>query len=522
MASSDPDMRLLREMESAKEYVENQQSTFDPDRICQAVNEGERGDAQLFRELHRGKYCYDHATGQWFRWAGNFWEEDTTGYALAAVDAVAEAFDIAAGQQDWNARKPQTVKSLDSVKDAVEMQKKLMAHKARLQELKRRENVLILAASGPDSLGITGAEWDSDPWLLGCANGVINLRDGSFRDGKPEDFIKTVAPTAWQGLDAPAPHFEKFIREVFQDHAELISYVHRLFGYSICGEAKEHVFPILFGQGRNGKGTLLEVLRSVLGPLAGPIRSETLLDSKYSQGGASHTADLMLLRGKRLVWASETDEGRYFSVGKVKWLVGGDTLVGRPPHGKRFIEFKPSHTLFLLTNSKPHASAEDFAFWQRASLIPFVLSFVDNPEKANERKRDPDLPGKLREEAPGILAWLVRGCLEWQGSGLAKPDIVKAATTQYQREEDVVGRFIDECCEVEEGASVQAGKLFDAYMNWCKSNNHKPLSSTNFGKRIGDRFEKKKSNGMLYLGIGFSTGDNPFLQDTTVELDTPF
>jgi len=132
----------------------------------------------------------------------------------------------------------------------------------------------------------------------------------------------------------------------------------------------------------------------------------------------------MALKGKRIVWASETGEGRHLNIGKVKWLTGEDTITARAPFAKRQITFSPTHTLFLLTNHKPHITADDYAIWQRVHLVPFNLSFIDEPKTEYERKRDPDLSKKLKEEASGILAWLVRGCLSWRIEGLNPPRIV--------------------------------------------------------------------------------------------------
>ena len=494
---------LKPQVEKAREFVKAKPSSK---LVQEAFDDSEVGDARIYRKLNRGKFCFDHSIGQWFKWDGSQWKKDSTEEALAVIDNVANVYSDEANRQNWRRFNAARSNDYKEERRSEGNFKNLIARKRKLQKLMRRKNVLILAASGgPESLGISGDEWDKNPWLLGCTNGVVDLKTGEFHSSKYEDYIKTISPTKWTGLDTPSPIFEGFLKEIFQDDTDLIGYIQRLLGYTITGEKSEHVLPILWGQGRNGKGTLLETLKYVLGPLANPIPSETLLSQKYGQSGSSHTADLMILRGKRLVWASETDEGRYFSLAKVKWLVGGDTILARPPHGKNFISFEPSHTLFLLTNSKPHASAEDYAFWKRVHLIPFVLSFVNNPSKPNERQVDTKLPVKLKAEASGILAWLVRGCLAWkEEGGLNPPDIVKQATTEYHEGEDVIGRFTTDCCEFSNDAKVRSSELYNAYRDWCKDNGHKPLSSTKFGKRIGERFEKQRSNGIHYIGIRLS------------------
>ena len=504
---------LKPQIQKAREYVSPK--GIGSKEIFKALNDSEVGDARLYVDLHRGKFCHDHSIGQWYKWNGSYWELDMTHEFMPALDKVTDLYAQEAERQNWRrfgaadrADKAEEKKASRNFQD-------LMTRKQRLQKLIRRKNVLTLAASGgPESLGITGEEWDKDPWLLGCSNGVINLKSGDFRPSKYTDYIKTISPTSWKGLDAPAPVFEKFLMDIFQGDSDLIGYMQRLLGYALMGRSTEHVLPILWGQGRNGKGTLLETLRHVLGPIASPIPAETLLNQKNGQSGASHTADLMLLRGKRMVWASETDEGRSFGIAKVKWLVGGDTITARPPYGKHFIDFTPSHTMFLLTNSKPHASADDYAFWKRVHLIPFVLSFVSNPSNKNERKADTDLPEKLKKETSGILAWLVRGCLNWQEKGgLCPPDVVTEATKEYREGEDIIGRFTSDCCELTPEVKVKSADLYHSYRDWCKDNGHMPLSSTKFGKRMGERFEKKKSNGIHYIGIRLCTAFDPCHDD---------
>jgi len=288
----------------------------------------------------------------------------------------------------------------------------------------------------------------------------------------------------------------------------MIEFVQRLLGYSSSGLATEHILPICWGQGRNGKGVLMLAIAHVLGQLADPIPSETLLDQSIARNGSSHTADLMILKGRRIVWASEVGENRRFDAAKVKWLVGGDKIVARPPFGKGFITFDPTHTLFVLTNHKPAAPADDYAFWQRVLLIHFGVSFVDHPRKPNEMKRDPEILNRLKAESAGILAWLVRGFLQWRERGLNPPRQVFEKTSQYQMEEDIIGAFMNECCTISNDQRVRANDLYQAYQEWCKDNGHRPLSNTRFGKKMSEKFEKRTSNGNWYIGITIK-GEEP-------------
>jgi len=222
--------------------------------------------------------------------------------------------------------------------------------------------------------------------------------------------------------------WDKFVNEIFDGDDELISFVQRLLGYGISGLQREHVLPILWGIGRNGKDTLLEALKYVLGDLATPVAAEVLLDSGRNPNAATpHTYSL---RKRRLAWVNETNESAKLNAGQVKLLTGGGSIPARPLYGKP-ITYAPRFLLMLMTNHKPGASSEDYALWERVLLIPFKLSFVDEPVKEFERKRDPQLLSKLKAEASGILAWLVRGFLSWQADGLNPPESVKIATNEY-------------------------------------------------------------------------------------------
>jgi putative DNA primase/helicase len=281
-----------------------------------------------------------------------------------------------------------------------------------------------------------------------------------------------------------------------------------LLGYGITGLAILHVFIILWGMGRNGKGTLLETLKAVLGEFALKTESELLLEQKQARQAGAPNSSVLSLRGRRIVWASETSDGRRLNTGKLKELVGGDTLNARPLFGKHHIQFAPSHLLLLLTNSKPVAPAGDYALWQRVHLIPFDRAFIDNPKALNESKADPYLLDKLKAEASGILAWLVRGCLTWQKEGLNPPDIVRAATEDYKNDEDTLGHFIDERCILGEACHVRAGELFQAWKAWAEINGSTYLSGKTFGTEIRRRFSRDEDNaGKYYIGIGLKKVD---------------
>jgi len=473
------------------------------DDVLKYLYSNEDGDAQIYIKVNEGLFLYDCAAGLWYKWVKHFWTEDLLGEATEAIGAVIDVYAKEAKRQSWLRLKATKENKPEDAEKHKKYEDSLLKRIAALQTINRKQNVLQLARTGQNSLAITGAEWDREPKCLGCPNGVIEVKDGSFRDGRPGDFIKTISPIQWRGLNEPAPAWERFLGEIFNVDFSIVSYIQRLFGYGISGLNVEHVVIFFWGIGANGKTTILEILKFVLGGLAHKIEAELLLDQTFQKNAGSPNSGILSLRGKRIVWASETSEGRRLNAGRLKELVGADTLNARAVYGKRHIEFIPSHLLILLTNNKPHAPANDYALWQRIHLIPFGLSFVDRPEKSHERKADKRLAEKLKAEAPGILAWLVRGFLEYQKHGLNPPEAVLSATEQYRKDEDFIQHFIDERCIVRDNTEVRAGELYQAYKAWCDENGQKAFSGIRFGKEMRTRFDYEDSRRHIYyLGIG--------------------
>jgi putative DNA primase/helicase len=370
-----------------------------------------------------------------------------------------------------------------------------------LNTYQRRKNVVRLAETMVGGENV-GDAWDRNPDILPCSNGTVELRTGEFREGRQEDRCKVCAPTRWRGLMVKAPQWEKFLKSVLGEDQSLLDYVRRLMGYALLGAVREHVLPILWGTGRNGKGTMLEAIHHVLGEMAGPVHSEMLLDQGGARSSAAPSPDILSLRGRRVVWANETDEGRRMGTARVKWLCGGDTLVGRALYSNHEVRFRPTHTLFLLTNHRPKVDASDYAIWQRIHLIPFTRAFVENPTSPNESKRDLRMLDRLRHEAEGILAWMVRGHLEWREYGLRPPDAIRNAVEDYRQDEDVVGRFVEEWCEEQEGATVKSTALYEAFRRWCHSQGIKPYAHFKFGYDVEKKVGRvRRKDGVYYSGI---------------------
>lgn len=489
--------------------------------VERCLDNNELGDGMLFAAMYRNKHVYVGQTGEWMYWDGHHWQLediDKAHHAMADVEGVAQHYARVADAYADRAKEAE--EEADKRRAAMLKTKAEMLRRRvnRLRSQAGRLRCLDFAKSNRETpLAIRGDEIDRQPWMLPVANGVIDLRTGELTTGRPEDYLLRYSPVAWEGLDAPCPEWERYVTEVMGDDPEMAAFLQRVFGYGITGLSREHVFLVLYGRGRNGKSVMVEIIQHVLGvangaaALAAPIQSEMLLDQGKNRNASGPTPDIMALRGLRIAVASETDEGQKFSSSRVKWFSGGDTLTGRSPYDKRLISFPPTHLLCLLTNNKPHAPANDFPFWERLLLVDFPLSFVDRaPQNENERPMDKGLKDRLLQELPGILAWLVRGCLAWQQQGLDPPVKVRDAIAAYRRDEDLLADFIEDACELHPDDPEQrtsATTLYDAFCHWFRENvsAKKTIAQKRFSKLVQERFRRDRKGGTYYYyGIGLT------------------
>jgi len=471
--------------------------------IQECLFANEMGDGVLYATLFRDRYLYCKNTQEWYDWSGHSWKLDRMNRSLADVEKIVEHY--LAEHRGLAARISELAAGDDAVSKIKRQQHDLLKRVSQLRGSKRRRACLEFAHTISNPLAIEGEEFDSKPMLFPCANGVIDLETGKLKPGRPRDYLTKSSPVSYAGIDEPAPLWEKSLLEIFNGNGDMVSYIRRLFGYAITGLTNEKVFPVLYGRtGWNGRSLIVETISNVMGDLAGSIPSEMLLSPKFAKSSSSPSSDLMSLKGIRMAFASEVDEFQRFSAAKIKWLTGNDELVGRTPYDKYSTRFIPTHKLILMTNNQPQAPPNDRAFWERLHLIPFFVSFVKREiRETHEHRAILDLNKQLLKEVPGILSWLVRGCLEWQREGLRPPREVTEATEQYRRNEDILADFIDECCRKEPCAKEKSAILYARFIEWYHDNIGKSEpSGTWFGKHMTQKFDKIKSDGcVVYQGI---------------------
>jgi putative DNA primase/helicase len=411
------------------------------------------GNAERFMDQHGHRVRWLPARKSWLVYDGKRWALDECGEVLKLAQITARSIHKDA------AAEPDQKRQAEIAKFAITCQ-----NESRINGM--------LAMAKPH-LAVRMDALDSDRRVINCQNGTLDLRTEELKDHDPNDLITKIVPVAYKP-DAPKTRFEQFLKEVLVDEA-VIQFVKRFSGYTATGSTQERVFAILYSHGKNGKSTLVELLQDVLGDYASNTDSETLLMKRYSGIGN----DVAALKGARFVSAAEVEKGRRLAESKVKQLTGSDTVTARFLFGEPF-NFRPEFKLWLSTNNKPEIKGTDDAIWDRIRLILFTQRFDCN-------KADPNLPKKLREEATGVFAWMVEGCLEWQQHGLGSPERVAEATKQYRDEMDTLAAFIEDRCVMGEDLVAPAAALYQEYRDWCEESGEKPETQKTFGMRMSER-----------------------------------
>ena len=316
-------------------------------------------------------------------------------------------------------------------------------------------NVAQIAETDP-LMQVTVEQLDADIYLLNTKSGVVDLRTGELH---PHDRSKlcTKVTSVEVDFDRGCPQWHAFLNEACNGDMALKSYLQRLAGYAATGSTKEHVLAFAHGSGGNGKGTFLGAVGSILGDYAAVASADVFLASNNQR----HPTELAALMGARLVHAQEIDPSRKWDEAKVKSLTGGDKISARFMRQDLFT-FDPQFTLIIAGNTRPEITNVDDAMRRRMHLIPFETKPI---------RKDVDLPDKLKEEYPAILAWIVEGAKLWLAEGLNPPEVVVKATQEYLEGEDALGRWVEERCVVNPTSEVGTTEAFHDFREWARENN---------------------------------------------------
>jgi putative DNA primase/helicase len=241
----------------------------------------------------------------------------------------------------------------------------------------------------------------------------------------------------------------------------------------------------LYGLGSNGKSTFITTIRKLTAGYGTKANTSLFMAKDKNSSGPSE--DLANLQGKRFVMASEIEDGRRLAVVLIKEMTGGEAIRADRKY-EHEVEFQPVHKIWLVGNHKPVITDTTLSIWRRVKLIPFTVTIANT-------EVDPELPITLEAELASILAWAVRGCLDWQRYGLNEPGIVTTATASYRHEQDMLGNFIEDCCVLESISSIAKSDLKTEYEKWCKENNVDPIIQRTFKARLTEKGITEGRNG---------------------------
>ena len=412
--------------------------------------------AQAFTDRFRDTLRYDHTARTWFEWDGARWKKDGRDRAFSYARQIGRL--LSRGEEGERGLRKASVAG-----GAERFARADPAH------------------------AVDASVWDLDPMLLSTPGGTVDLRTGKMRAASPEDYITrqtAVAPDSGEPT-----RWLAFLEESLGKDAEAIRFLQQWCGYCLSGLTSAHALLFIYGPGGNGKTVFLSTLSAIMGDYAATAAMETFTASKFDR----HSTELAMLAGARLVTASETEEGRAWAEAKVKQMTGGDPITARFMHKDNFT-FRPQFKLTIAGNHAPALRNVDDAMRRRFNIVPFTVK----PEKPDHQLED-----KLRAEHGRILAWAIKGCLDWQENGLVRPKAVTEATADYFDAQDLFGQWIADCCDVGPTKWEQPTPLYNSWCSYAREAGEEPGAMKSFTEGLQKRgFPSKRSHGIRsYRGL---------------------
>jgi P4 family phage/plasmid primase-like protien len=424
----------------------------------------EDGVARLLEEELEDELRYSPLLEKWLHWDGKRWVEDRLLHVEKKLD--------------------------EQIRDVIEAAQVhietdgVSAFINKCRTARFRNDVLRLARS---KMVFDVGLLDTNPWLLNVQNGVVDLRSGELLPHSPSFAIGKLAKFSYDP-EASAPRFLQFIEEVTCGDEETARSLQTALGYALTGSTKSQVLFILLGEGSNGKSTLLELQRELMGDYSQVAASDLITDRNPTQ----HPTNLASLEGARFVIVSEIPMNARLDTAKVKSLTGGDTISVR----LMYQDFHPMTVvfkLFIAANHLPRITDNSEGMWRRVVIVEFRAEFKG-------KTCDPDLKEKLLQEAPGILNWLLEGVRMWVRDGVTQSEASLATRDSYREGEDLVGRFIQECLREDRGQNLPSGMAYKAFLDWVHERREQGMNQNTFGRELTKHaLHRKKIGGQSFL-----------------------
>jgi P4 family phage/plasmid primase-like protien len=415
-----------------------------------------------------------------------------------------------------------------------------------LLKFKKLEIITKLAAKGKDGLSYKHNE-DESRMIVGFKNGIIDFKTGEFRKGKPTDYLFRLVPNNYDSTVGKPENFLKFLKSSFaypepkpekpmhknnswytrdleyyekdciewerkkEEHeTKMLMFIQRLLGYILMGSGRERKIIIFWGpNGNNGKTTLMNILCSVFGEYAVSIDPNILLSKKFDTSAGAHSSHIIDWQDRRFLFADETEAGKRIDEGFVKRVTGNGIMVARGAYDKEQTRFEQTFTIILLTNNLPYIPVDDDASWRRLVIVPFLWSFVENPQSSKQHQKtiDKNLMDKIKDEHLEIIKWVVDGAMMYkEQNSLDVPKFVAGTAIDFREESDPFKSYFLDCIEPSDNAYVKVSSAYKVYKVWCRENNHRAVTRKSFKEhmeRLG-LIEDRRSPGMVFLDVFFN------------------
>ncbi len=463
-------------MDDKDKFVEDlmQQAQIAAQAPARPEPEGEYAIAQILLGELQGRLRYAEHRNCWMAYQSGIWQPITEQSAAELAVQSAEAALLREIEAATNSKDKSRYSSL-------------------LKMIYRRSTIAnaLYFLAGQESIKTRPNEWDANPWIVGCLNGVISLRTGNLMPHSP-DYLLTKRLEAEYQPDATASKWETHLNYFLPD-PEIRRHVQRTLGMALVGTTLDEHLEIWWGEGGNGKSTTTNVILGLFGELGTMAAPDLLMVTKHEQ----HPTRIADLAGRRIVFSKETEQDGRLNEALVKELTGGDRKKGRFMRGD-FFEFEQTFDVFLFTNKKPVIRGQDSGIWRRIRLVPWTVTI-----KPNKRRDQNEVVEELLTERSGILNWLLAGLADWRNNHWWIAPAVQAATEDYRNQSDRLAAFIADCCEMGQFYTVDKGLLYAEYVDWCTNNSEDPLGKKTFGDMLRDRGigEVRQNKARKWVGI---------------------
>lgn len=482
----DTEQDIARKVEerAAELLPKLEREPLDPLFIKTCLDGNERGDGCLAATLFKDRFLLNvtrrDKEPEWYAWRGNVWELDSFRSSLAAVEECALEYG------------GQALKLADEIKEGkidkrhpdhgwkVRLHDKYLSRVDKLRTESGMKKALSMAAIvDPDNMACREDVFNQKPWLLPVQNGVVDLQSGVLTRGNPADRMTNALNIAYDTRADYGP-FVDFVSEV-SGSEEMEQFQKRSIGYAATGFSFEQFIWCYIGPGRNGKGIFFNLIAEVLGPYYHEISRAMILEQRNEPPANAATEHKRSLLGKRMISAAETNPNQKIDGAAVKGLTGQNWITCRPLFSGE-IRFFPTFSTFLQTNNFPRGLTRHFSTKERLLIIEYPYMYVDNPDEYKRkfpvqadkfRQKDPKLYEKLLKYRPGILRWIVEGCLEWQRIGLQPPQQVLDAVEILANEEDYVGNFVKDCMDLwphDPAIKTACTVMYEVFKFWWAEN----------------------------------------------------